>query len=107
MTGGAHVTDGQFLHYDGPADIGGITWPNVRLREHRDGGLRSWDGSASMAVSQAPAGFAPALSQPDPDAVELPDGRRGKALVTNIHFDGSEWHLELTGTGPAPGYPQQ
>ncbi|WP_329376250.1 hypothetical protein [Streptomyces sp. NBC_01483] len=100
------MTDGQFLHYDGPAAIDGTKFPTVSLREHRDGGLRSWDGSASMAVSQAPQGFAPDLSASDAVPVELPDGRHGKALVTNIHFDGSVWRLELTGTGPAPGYSQ-
>jgi hypothetical protein len=96
--------EGQFLHYDGSATIDGVGWPSVSLREHRDGEMRSWDGSAVMAVSEAPAGFAPDLSSNEPGTVELPDGRHGKALVTNIHFDGSTWRLELTGTGPAPGY---
>jgi hypothetical protein len=100
------MTDGQFLYYDGSAVINGVDWPSVSLREHRDGGLRSWDGTARMSPSQAPDGFAPDLSSRDAETVELPDGRHGKALITNIHFDGSVWRLELTGTGPAPGYPQ-
>lgn len=100
------MTDGQFLHYDGPAAIDGTQFPNVSLREHREGEMRSWDGSATMAASQTPEGFAPDLSSRDAVPVELPDGRHGKALVTNIRFDGRSWRLELTGTGPAPGYPQ-
>lgn len=99
------MTNGQFLHYDGPAAIDGTEFPNVSLREHREGGgLRSWDGAATMTVSEAPEGFAPALASRDAVRVELPDGRQGKALLTNIRFDGRSWHLELTGTGPAPGY---
>jgi len=101
------MTEGQFLHYDGPAAIDGTEFQNVSLREHRESGaLRSWDGSATMALSQAPEGYAPDLSGRDAVPVELPDGRHGKALVTNLHFDGSTWRLELTGTGPAPGSPQ-
>lgn len=99
------MTEGQFLHYDGPAVIDGMEFPSVSLREQRDGGLRSWSGAATLTVSQAP-GFAPDLSHQDAVPVELPDGRHGKALVTNIHFNGSVWRLELTGTGPTPGYPQ-
>lgn len=100
------MANGQFLYYDGPATIDGTEFPVVSLREHREGEMRSWDGTASMPVSQAPNGFAPDLSGRDAVPVELPDGRHGKALVTNTHFDGSTWRLELTGTGPAPGYTQ-
>lgn len=101
------MTEGQFLHYDGPATIGGVEYPTARLREHRDqSGLRSWDGSAGIAASRTPEGFRPNLSGSDAVPVQLPDGRHGKALVTNISFDGSYWSLELAGTGPAPGYPQ-
>lgn len=101
------MTDGKFLHYDGPAAIDGTDFPSVSLREHREqGGLFSWNGSATMAVGQAPAGFTPELAT-DAVLVELPDGRHGKALVTNILFNGQGWQMELTGTGPAPGYPQQ
>lgn len=100
------MIEGQFLHYDGSAAIDGTEFPSVSLREHREqGGLHSWAGSASMTVAQAPAGFTPELSS-DAVLVELPDGRHGKALITNILFNGQTWRLELTGTGPAPGYPQ-
>lgn len=58
-----------------------------------------------MPAARAPEGFTPSLAT-DPVPVELPDGRHGKALVTNISFDGTGWTVELTGTGPAPGHPQ-
>lgn len=101
------MTDGQFLHYDGPVAIGGVQYPIGRLREHRepvgdDGHLRSWDGAAWIVAARAPEGFSPNLAT-DPVPVELPDGRHGNALVTNVTFDGAYWKLELTGTGPAPG----
>lgn len=101
------MTDGQFLHYDGPLTVDGVQYPTARLREHRervgeDGYLRSWDGAAWIAASRTPQGFAPTLAT-DPVEVALPDGRSGHALVTNVSFDGAYWKLELTGTGPAPG----
>ena len=100
------MTDGQLLDYSGPVAIGDVQYPTARLREHREqGGLRSWEGAAWIAVSRLPAGHEPSLAT-DAVPVELPDGRRGKALITNIVFDGAFFKLELTGTGPAPGYPQ-
>jgi hypothetical protein len=107
-----HVTEGQFLHYDGPVAIDGTEFPIASLREHRDsaaegGWLKSWDGSAWLAASKAPEGFRPELSGSDPVPVELPDGRHGKVLVTNVSFDGACWKLELAGTGWPPGYPQE
>lgn len=96
------MTDGQFLHYDGPVTIDGVQYPTARLREHRDDYLRSWDGAAWVAASSTPKGFSPSLAT-DPVPVELPDGRHGNALITNISFDGACWKLELAGTGPAPG----
>ncbi|MEU5323027.1 hypothetical protein AB0G67_40685 [Streptomyces sp. NPDC021056] len=99
------MTEGQFLHYDGPVTVDGIKYPTARLREHREqSGLRSWDGAAWIAASRTPEGYKPSLSGNEPIPVELPDGRHGNALVTNVGFDGAYFKLELTGTGPAPGH---
>lgn len=98
------MTEEQFLHYDGPVAINGVQYQIARLREHREqSGLRSWDGAAWIAASRTPEGYKPNLTT-DPVPVELPDGRQGKALVTNIVFDGAFFKLELAGTGPAPGH---
>lgn len=93
---------GQFLDYHGPVAVDGVEFPTGRLSEHREGNLRAWEGSAWVAASRTPEGFSPSLAG-DPVPVELPDGRRGMALVSNVRFDGAYWRLDLTGTGPAPG----
>ncbi|MFD7615744.1 hypothetical protein [Streptomyces sp. NPDC059802] len=99
------MSQGQFLRYDGPVSIGGVKYSPARLREHRDhSGRRSWDGAAWIVASRTPKGYKPDLSGNDSVPVELPDGRHGNALVTNVSFDGAYFKLELTGTGPAPGY---
>lgn len=87
--------------YQGPADIDGVEFRNVHLREERDGGLRSWGGLVSFPASQEPAGFSPNLGA-DPVTVLLPDGRSGQALAS-IDFNGQDWSVQLLGTGPAPG----
>lgn len=96
------MTTGHFLDYEGPAAIDGVEFPFVRLRESLDGRLRSWEGSARMSAADVPEGFSPQLAGNDAVPVELPDGRQGQVLVTNVHFDGSRWTLHLMGTGPAP-----
>lgn len=89
--------------YRGPATIGGVRLPNVRLQENiPDGGLRSWEGSASFAAADAPEGFPANLDLGKVASVELPDGRTGQALVTNNTFDGRHWTVELQGSGRAP-----
>lgn len=89
------MTD-QF-HYSGPATIDGVQFPNVDLH----GDTRDWEGVTSFPASSAPAGFSANISG-GPLTVELPDGRRGRALMSNVRFDGSRWTVDLTGTGPAP-----
>lgn len=96
------MTTGQFLDYDGPAAIDEVEFPAVRLREYLDGNLRGWEGMARVSTAGTPEGFSPNFAGNDPVTVELPDGRLGQALVTNVAFDGSSWTLHLTGTGPAP-----
>ncbi|MFB7399772.1 hypothetical protein ACFCZR_06330 [Streptomyces rubiginosohelvolus] len=95
------MTNERF-HYRGPALLDGIEFPDVRLREERDGGLRSWEGETSFPASAPPSGFSPDLAHAGTVAVRLPDGREGNALVTNLSFDGASWSLSLQGTGPAP-----
>ncbi len=90
--------------YRGSATIGGLLLPNVELRENAsDGGLRSWEGSASFPVSDAPEGFPRNFETGGPLPVELADGRRGEIFVQGVGFDGSRWNVDLLGTGPAPG----
>jgi hypothetical protein len=91
--------------FRGPATIGGVLFPVVRLLEHREGHdaiLRSWEGETSFDAASTPAGFTGNLGSDGPVDVELSDGRRGKALVTSINFDGTTWTVTLQGTGPAP-----
>lgn len=89
--------------YHGPATVGGVRLPNVILREDfPDGGLRSWEGSAAFSAADAPEGFPANLDLGAMASVELPDGRTGQALITNNAFDGRQWTVELTGSGPAP-----
>lgn len=89
--------------YSGSATVGGVTIPGVRLMENGPvGGLRSWGGSASVAIADAPGGFPGNLNSGDQHVIELSDGRKGNVLVTNVGFNGRAWTVELTGTGPAP-----
>ncbi len=93
----------EHFSYSGPATVDGVRLPNVRLQENpRDGGLRSWEGSASFSVADAPDGFPSNLALGKMASVELPDGRAGQALVTNVVFNGGQWDVELQGSGPAP-----
>lgn len=90
--------------YRGPATVGGVPFPTVLLQE--DGGpgesLRSWSGLSSFLNTAKPQGFTGSLGDDGPVTVELPDGRSGQALVTNIEFNGRTWTVHLQGTGPAP-----
>lgn len=89
--------------YSGSATVDGVRLPNVRLRENpRDGGLRSWEGSASFSMTDAPDGFPSSLNVGNMAPLELPDGRAGQALITNVAFNGGHWVVELQGSGPAP-----
>jgi hypothetical protein len=90
--------------YSGPATVGGIQLPNVRLHETTDpgGGLRSWEGTARFHATETPEGFPGDLQGPQSVLVELPDGRTGQVLVTNVDFTGALWIVGLLGTGPAP-----
>lgn len=89
--------------YRGPATIGGVPFEAVLLRETTEpgDGIRSWEGSLSFPVTDAPEGFPASLDTSGPARVELPDGREGTVLV-DVGFDGSAWTVDLQGTGPAP-----
>ncbi|MER7801238.1 hypothetical protein ABTX71_12995 [Streptomyces parvulus] len=91
------------FRYSGTATVDGVHLPNVRLQENPpEGEMRSWEGSASFPAADAPEGFPANLDLGSTATVELPDGRKGQALITNTAFDGHRWTVELTGTGPAP-----
>lgn len=90
------------FQYRGPATIDGVAFPDVRLDEEREGGLRSWRGGASVAANNTPDGFSPDFGGDEAATITLPDGRSGQALVTSVGFDGRMWTIEMTGTGPAP-----
>lgn len=100
------MSTGQPLDYEGPAAINGVEFSEVRLREYLDGHLRGWEGTSRIPAARIPEGFSPNFAGNDPVPVELPDGRHGMALVTNVSFDGTTWTIDLTGTGPAPGCTQ-
>jgi hypothetical protein len=99
------MTSIERFSYQGPANIGGVDFDDVHLDEERDAGLRSWEGSTSFLAAAAPAEFTPGLANVDTVAVRLPDGREGRALVSNVAFDGQHWTIDLQGTGPAPTHP--
>jgi hypothetical protein len=89
--------------FSSSATVGGLSLPNVRLRETDEGsGLRSWQGSARFRVADAPEGFPGSLDTSGRVTVELADGRRGDGFVTSVNFDGSLWIVDLVGTGPVP-----
>lgn len=92
------------FHYRGPATIDGVQFSAVLLREDIEPGqtIRSWSGLSSFLADDKPQNFTGNMGQNGPVAVELPYGRRGQVLVSNIGFDGSAWTVHLTGTGPAP-----
>ncbi|MEU6513666.1 hypothetical protein [Streptomyces sp. NPDC046978] len=89
--------------YRGSAAIGGVTLPNVVFQETtQDGGLQSWEGAAAVPVSDTPDGFPGNVDTGQTVLVELPDGRKGDVIVTNLGFEGSQWTVQLLGTGPLP-----
>lgn len=92
----------QRFTYSGPATISGMQIPNVRLQEGKEGEMRYWDGSATFPADETPEGFPGDLNGPQSVPIELPDGRTGQVLVTNVAFNGAHWMVELMGTGPAP-----
>jgi hypothetical protein len=92
------------FRYRGPAVIDGIHFTVVLLQEDTGPGesLRSWSGTTSFPADATPPGFSGHLGAEGPVKVELPEGRSGQVLVTNVHFDGRAWTVHLQGTGPAP-----
>jgi len=92
------------FRYRGPAVIDGVQFTVVLLQEDTDPGesLRSWRGVSSFLADAKPQGFTGNLGSNGPVEVELPEGRSGLALVTDIQFDGRAWTVHLQGTGPAP-----
>jgi hypothetical protein len=88
--------------YSGSATISGMQIPNVRLQEGKEGEMRYWDGSATFPADETPEGFPGDLNGPQSVPIELPDGRTGQVLVTNVAFNGAHWMVDLMGTGPAP-----
>ncbi|MFH9823026.1 hypothetical protein [Streptomyces bobili] len=88
--------------YRGPAVIDGVQFTGVDLQEDTGPGehLRSWSGTTSFSANDAPQGF---TGMPGgPFLIELPEGRSGQVLITNVHFDGHAWTVQLQGTGPTP-----
>ncbi|QTU45630.1 hypothetical protein F3K20_12820 [Streptomyces scabiei] len=81
-----------------------MPFPTVRLQETTgpEEGLRSWDGLSSFGVAEAPEGFPASLNAGETARVELPDGREGAVLVTNVGFANGAWTVHMQGTGPAP-----
>ncbi|MEU6535525.1 hypothetical protein [Streptomyces sp. NPDC047000] len=90
--------------YRGPAVIDGVQFTVVLLQEDDGPGesLRSWNGMSSFLAGSAPQGFTGNLGGNGPVKVELPEGRTGLVLVTDVQFDGRAWTVRLEGTGPAP-----
>jgi len=90
--------------YRGPAVIGGVQFAVVLLEEDTGPGehLRSWTGMSSFPAAAAPQGFTGNLGSDGPVKVELPEGRSGQVLVTDVQFDGRAWTVRLQGTGPTP-----
>ena len=91
------------FRYRGPAVIDGVQFPVVLLQEDTGPGehLRSWSGLSSFPNSAKPEGFTGAPGE-GPVSVELPEGRKGQVLVTEVQFDGRAWTVHFQGTGPAP-----
>ncbi|MFG2963568.1 hypothetical protein ACGFZS_09790 [Streptomyces sp. NPDC048288] len=92
------------FRYRGPAVIDGVQFAIVLLQEDTGAGesLRTWSGMSSFVVSAAPDGFTGNLGSDGPVRIELPEGRKGLVLITDIQFDGRAWTVHLQGTGPAP-----
>jgi hypothetical protein len=104
--------------YEGPAEVGGLSLPKVRIREgveERDPlwaspgepvlQRRWWEGEAS---GDAPDILRSAWALPDgPVEVILPTGRRAMAYVTvditrGLDEPYPDWQLTLQGAGPSP-----
>ncbi|WP_432041428.1 hypothetical protein [Streptomyces cadmiisoli] len=92
------------FRYRGPAVIDGIQFTIVLLQEDTAPGesLRSWSGTSSFNPSEAPEGFTGNLGASGPVKIELPEGRDGLVIVTEVGFDGQAWTVHLQGTGPTP-----
>ena len=92
------------FRYRGPAAIGGVQFAVVLLQEDTGPGefLQPWRGMTSFPASATPQGFTGNLGQDGPVTVELPDGRAGQVVVTDVQFDGRTWTVHLEGNGPAP-----
>lgn len=92
------------FRYRGPAVIDGVQFDLVLLQEDTAPGefFRSWSGRSSFPADATPDGFAGDLGSDGPVQLELPEGRSGQVLVTDVQFDGRAWTVHLQGTGPAP-----
>ncbi|MBW5420278.1 hypothetical protein GKQ77_01665 [Streptomyces sp. BG9H] len=93
--------------YDGPAVIGGIRFAQASLREQADqegdGVIKSWEGTASVARSEASEVTPEWLERPGPVKVGLPEGGTGTAHITGAALiDDRLWELDLVGAGPSP-----
>jgi hypothetical protein len=92
--------------YDGPAVVNGVQFAEVHLSEHADsdgdGILKSWDGTAEVARSEAPE-VSPDWATSGPVEVRIPEGGSGNAYIHGMTLtDGRYWKVELSGAGPSP-----
>ena len=101
----------ELFRYTGPARIGGLLLPEVRLWEERDQSetgrvlLRSWQGSATVLA--ADIGDPTKLLDRGQVPIELTGGSEvltAQAFVSAVStFDDNTWSIEIMGLGPAPG----
>lgn len=93
--------------YDGPATIHGVEFTEVHLVESAESGdhtvVKSWEGTAEVAMSEAPEVSPEWATVPDQVDVRLPEGGTGTAYITNFALiDGRFWKVELLGKGASP-----